>query len=80
MKHLGSEHHFTGPVIERANQARWQAEGSSTVAQRARRQADDLVAAWQPPGLAPEVEAELIALMTAACRAHGADKLPERDS
>jgi trimethylamine--corrinoid protein Co-methyltransferase len=80
LKHLADEHHFPGPVLERANQARWQAEGSSTVAQRARNQADQLVAAWQPPGLAAEVEAELIDLMTRACREHGADRLPERES
>jgi trimethylamine--corrinoid protein Co-methyltransferase len=80
LKHLADEHHFPGPVIERANQARWQAEGSSTVTVRARRQADELVAAWQPPGLAPEVEAELVQLMTAACATHGAERLPERES
>ncbi|MBU8869267.1 MAG: trimethylamine methyltransferase family protein [Gemmatimonadales bacterium] len=80
LKHLAAEHHFPGPILERANQSRWLEEGASTLPQRARDQADALVASWQPPGFESEVFAGLIERMTAACRAHGQDELPELDN
>lgn len=77
LKHLADEHHFPGPVIERANQSRWLEEGGSSLVDRARSVADDLEAAWQPPGLTAEIEVELTARMTSAAAACGLDRLPE---
>ncbi len=78
LQHLAAEHHFPDPVIERANLSRWLEEGALTVAQKARARADALVASWQPPGLSPEVETNLIERMTAAASEHGQDLLPDR--
>jgi trimethylamine--corrinoid protein Co-methyltransferase len=77
LKHLADEHHFPGPVIERANLSRWQEEGGLSVEAKARAVADDLEASWQPPGLSADTESDLVELMTAAAAAHGMDRLPE---
>jgi trimethylamine--corrinoid protein Co-methyltransferase len=77
-RHLRDEITFPGPVINRANRARWLDEGGRTLGERARAEVDRLVAAWQPTGLADEVLAELEGLMAAEAGRHGMDRLPDR--
>jgi len=76
-KWLKTEHYFPGPVIDRANRGRWQAEGSLTLGQRARREKERLAAQWQPPAFAEDVRRELGRLMAAEARRHGMDRLPD---
>jgi trimethylamine--corrinoid protein Co-methyltransferase len=79
-KHLRSEIAFPGPVIDRANRARWLEEGGLTLGQRARREVARLIEAWQPSPLGDDVRRELVRRMESAARRHGMDALPERDA
>lgn len=78
-KYLKSEHYFPGPVIERANLSRWRSEGSSTVRDRARRELDRHLEAYEPSRLPDALTTDLIELMTAEARRHGLDRLPDRE-
>ena len=77
-KHLRSEIGFPGPVIDRANQARWLAEGGLTLGERARREVGRLLEAYQPSRLPIDVTRELVRLMQAEATRAGMDALPER--
>ena len=77
-KHLRAEHHFPGPVIERANLARWRDEGATTLGERAHREVARIIDAHEPNGLPDDVRAELVRLMEAEAARHGMDRLPER--
>jgi trimethylamine--corrinoid protein Co-methyltransferase len=77
-RHLREEIGFPGPVIDRANQARWLEEGGLTLGERARREVARLLEAWQPPRLGEDVRLELVRRMEAEARRHGMDALPER--
>ena len=75
-KYLRDEHYFPGPVLDRANRARWKEEGSRTLSQRARDEVERLLAAYEPSPLPNDVKAELTRLMQAEARRHGMDTLP----
>jgi len=77
-RYLKEEHYFPGTVIDRANHARWQAEGSTTLGERARARVEELLGAYESPGLADDKAAELVALMEGEVRRHGQDQLPDR--
>ncbi|MGE5814007.1 MAG: trimethylamine methyltransferase family protein [Acidobacteriota bacterium] len=77
-RHLREEITLPGPVIDRANHARWLEEGALTLGERARREVARLIDAYQPPGLSAGVGNELTRIMQAAARRHGMDTLPER--
>jgi trimethylamine--corrinoid protein Co-methyltransferase len=79
-RHLREEVALPGPVIDRANLARWTEEGRSTLGDRARREIARLVAAWQPSALGDDVKAELVRRMESEARRAGMDRLPERDA
>lgn len=79
-KHLKSEHYFPGPVIERANLSRWQAEGRTTLGDRARAEVLHHLDAYEPSRVAEDVKRELVELMSAEARRHGLDQLPARES
>ena len=75
-RHLRAEHYFPGPVLERANLARWRAEGARTLRERARAEVERLVGEAPASPLPDAVQGELTRLMTAAAAAHGLDALP----
>lgn len=77
-RYLKAEHYFPGPAIDRANRARWQAEGGLTLQQRAHREVERLLAAYQPSALGDDAKAELTRLMTGEARRWGMDRLPYR--
>ncbi|HEX7605343.1 MAG TPA: trimethylamine methyltransferase family protein, partial [Usitatibacter sp.] len=77
-RHLRDEIVFPGPVIDRANHARWLEEGALTLGARERHEVARLVAAYQPPGLTAAVTGELTRIMQAEARRRGMDTLPER--
>jgi trimethylamine--corrinoid protein Co-methyltransferase len=79
-RHLRDEIAFPGPVIDRANRARWEAEGSLTLGARARREVQRLVGAWTPSGLGDDVKAALVQRMEAEARRCGMDRLPAREA
>jgi trimethylamine--corrinoid protein Co-methyltransferase len=77
-RHLRDEIGFPGPVIERANRARWLDEGQLTLGERAAAEIERLLASYEPPPLADDVVGELTRLMESEARRCGMDDLPER--
>ncbi len=77
-RYLREEHYFPGPVIDRANRPRWQAEGARTLGERAHARVSELLGSYEAPPLGEEVKNELVALMEAEVRRLGQEGLPER--
>jgi trimethylamine--corrinoid protein Co-methyltransferase len=77
-RHLRTEIHFPGPVIDRAPRPRWLAEGASSLAERAAAEIARLVAGHVPSPLPASVRADLEERMLAAARSCGMDRLPDR--
>jgi trimethylamine--corrinoid protein Co-methyltransferase len=77
---LREEHYMPGPAIDRANSARWEEEGSVTLRERAHREVERLIKAYEPSRLPDSTKKELEKLMTAEARRHGMDALPRRES
>jgi len=75
-RHLKTEHYQPGPVIDRANRARWLEEGGLSLHQRARREVERLLANYQPSPLPTDVRGDLHQRMLAEARRHGLDRLP----
>jgi len=78
-KYLKEEIFFPGPVINRANNARWIEEGSSTMEERAHNQIEKLMKSYKPNPLPETTKAELVSLMETEAKLHGQDKLPVRN-
>jgi trimethylamine--corrinoid protein Co-methyltransferase len=75
-QYLRDEHYFPGPAIDRANRSRWQEEGGLTLGERAHREVNRLIGAYQPSGLSDDVKRELTRLMSDEARRHGMADLP----
>ncbi|MHC4320240.1 MAG: trimethylamine methyltransferase family protein, partial [Planctomycetota bacterium] len=78
-KHLRQEHLFPGPVINRANRARWQEEGSLTLRQRVQSEVQKHLDEYEPSRLPEAIRAQLTTLMEGEARRHGMDRLPARE-
>jgi len=78
LRYLREEHFMPSPVIDRANRARWQAEGSQTLGERAHARVTALLESYEPRGVADSVKQDLVALMEAEARRYGQDELPAR--
>lgn len=76
-KYWKEEHYLPGPVIDRANRARWREEGGLSLPERARREVERLVANHQPPELSKEVRSDLTKLMEREARCYGMNSLPD---
>ncbi len=79
-RHLRTEHLFPGPVIDRANRARWQEEGGTSLRQRAHREVERLLGEFEPSRLGVDVKADLTERMTVEARRYGMDSLPRCDA
>ena len=79
MRYLREEHYFPGSVIDRTNRARWEAEGSLSLGQRAHSEVEKLVENYEPSTLSYEKKKELTSLMQREAELYGQNKLPERD-
>ncbi len=77
-RHLREEITFPGPVIDRANRARWEKGGSLTLLERAAREVERLIAEHRPSRLSDSIKMELTRLMEQEARRHGMDALPRR--
>jgi trimethylamine:corrinoid methyltransferase-like protein len=77
-RHLREEITFPGPVISRANRARWAEEGKSPLRERARKEVCRIIEAYEPSRLAPETKLELTRRMEREALGHGMDALPAR--
>ena len=79
-KHISKEITFPGPVINRANHARWLEDGGLSMRERAAREVERLVREAEPSRLPKENRAQMTELMEAEARKWGMDRLPERES
>lgn len=79
-KYLKEEIFFPGPVINRANNARWIEEGSSTMEDRAHKEIERLLRSYQPSPLPADTRKQLIHMMETEAKLHGQDNLPVRES
>ncbi|MFQ5751951.1 MAG: trimethylamine methyltransferase family protein [bacterium] len=77
-RYLKEEHVFPGPVIDRANRARWKEEGALPLNERAHHEVEQHIKNYQPSGLPQENKKELIKLMEKEAQRYGQDSLPER--
>jgi trimethylamine--corrinoid protein Co-methyltransferase len=73
---LKQELHFPGAAIDRANRARWQAEGGRTLGERAHAEVERHLARHTPSSLPDTTKAELTRLMTEEARRWGMTALP----
>ena len=78
-KYLRDEHFFPGPIINRANNSRWQDEGASTLEERALKEVKELLENYEPSSLSTEVKNELINLMEREAGKFSQETLPLRD-
>jgi trimethylamine--corrinoid protein Co-methyltransferase len=76
-KYLKQEHYCPGPTIDRANRARWQEEGGTTLRERAHREVEKLLDEYRPSRLPEDVKKELTRLMEVEARRYGMDSLPD---
>lgn len=75
-KFLKQELYFPGPVIDRAQKARWQEEGRVTLSQRAHNEVMSLLKHYSQSRLAETTKKELTKLMNAEAQKHGMEELP----
>jgi trimethylamine--corrinoid protein Co-methyltransferase len=75
-KHRKEQIRFPSPVVERAPLGRWREEGETTLGERARREVENLVAAWTPSRLPDDTKRALRETMAEAARAAGMSELP----
>jgi len=80
MRYLKEEFCLPGPVIDRANRARWQEEGGKTLLERAHSEVERLIREYVPSRLSPESKKELTKLMEGEARRHGMSGLPHIDA
>lgn len=78
LQHLRGEIAFPGSVIDRANRARWQEEGSLPLGERARREVERLLADYRPSRLPAATARELVRLMEAEAHRAGSPGMPAR--
>jgi len=78
-RHLREEIAYPGPVIDRANQARWLEEGGLTLRDRAVREVTRLVADYTPSRVSGDVRRDLTSVMEREARRHGMQALPVRE-
>jgi trimethylamine--corrinoid protein Co-methyltransferase len=76
-KWLREEHHFPGPLIERAGRRRWEEEGRRTFTEKASDQVTAMLQSYQPTAHVESVKSELTRLMSAEAQRFGMNKLPE---
>ena len=77
-RYLREEHFFPGPVIDRANRPRWEAEGGLSLEERAHHEVEELLNSYEPSRLPEGDKEELARLMEEEARRWGQDALPER--
>lgn len=76
---MREEFYLPGPVIDRANRARWKEEGGLSLNARAHAEVKRLLAEHEPSVLPGEAAKELVKLMESAASRHGMARLPERN-
>jgi trimethylamine--corrinoid protein Co-methyltransferase len=78
-RYLREEITFPGPVIDRANRARWLKAGKLTMQERAAQEVSRLIASSVPSRLPEVAKRDLTALMEREAQRYGMEALPKRD-
>ena len=78
-RHLRDEIRFPGPVMDRANRARWENDGKTTLRERASREVERLIREAEPSRLDHGAREQLVERMESAAKSAGMDALPQRD-
>ncbi|MCX6546170.1 MAG: trimethylamine methyltransferase family protein [Acidobacteria bacterium] len=78
-RHLREQIAFPGPVIDRANQARWLEDGGLTLRDRAVREVSRLLAGYTPSRVSEQARRDLTAVMEREARRFGMTALPARE-
>ncbi|HPA71536.1 MAG TPA: trimethylamine methyltransferase family protein [Spirochaetota bacterium] len=78
-KYLREEFYLPGPVIDRANRARWKEEGGLSLADRAHVEVKRLLNEYEPSAIPADTAKELVKLMAGEASRHGMRVLPERN-
>jgi trimethylamine--corrinoid protein Co-methyltransferase len=76
-KYLRDEHYFPGPVINRANKARWMEEGGSAMTERASEEVKKIINKYEPTQVSEQIKKELVELMKNEAVRYGQTSLPE---
>lgn len=79
MRHIKDEIRFPGPLIDRANRARFEDEGGLSLRERASGQVERIIGEAEPSHLADEIKVQLIERMESAATEAGMDSLPSRN-
>jgi trimethylamine---corrinoid protein Co-methyltransferase len=79
-RYLRDQITFPGPVINRANRARWLEEGHSMLRERASREVSRIIAGYTPSRLPEEARVELERLMKREAQRWGMGALPRETS
>lgn len=70
------EQFIPSSVIDRRTRQAWENEGKKSIVERARERAGEIIAAYQPKEMPPQVEKELTEIVSSAARRCGLEKLP----
>jgi trimethylamine--corrinoid protein Co-methyltransferase len=79
LRYLREEIRFPGPVIDRANRARWEQQGALTLEQRAHGEVEKLLEKYKPSTLGEEIKGQIIERMEHEARRYGLGDLPQRN-
>ena len=79
LRHMKDQIRFPGPIIDRANRARYEDEGQTTLQERASGEVERLIAQAEPSRLDDGTKAQLIECMEGAAKEAGMDSLPSRN-
>lgn len=78
-RHLKDELAYPGPVIDRANQARWLEDGGRTLGERAAREVARLIESYTPSRVPDGARRDLTSVMQREAARHGMPALPARE-
>jgi len=70
------EQFIPSSIIDRHTRQAWENEGGKSIVERAHERAEEIIAAYQPKEIPPEVEKELTKIVTSAARKCSLEKLP----
>jgi trimethylamine--corrinoid protein Co-methyltransferase len=76
-RYLKTEHFVPGPVIDRANRARWEQQGALSFNKRANNEVKKLLENYKPVELLENTKNELVNIMKSQAKRHGQNKLPD---
>lgn len=76
MRWFKEEVSYPGRIISRESIEAWQEKGSTTAEQRAKEEVTRILATHEPEPLDPDIDKELLGIITKSAQRYGMDKLP----